>query len=422
MAAPRLLMLATPSPSGVVGGQGLVVEELAEQLRARGWLVQTPENWESPQLYSGLSRGQRWASALNAWYRKVPADMRRLFSHATMPRAYYAAAAHNLRAAARQIGEARFDVLMVHVDGAPPGLCTLASGLAAKLKRSLVLVSMAGLAEELRAFGWAASRGMAFATLRGSLPPGMFRPVRPAQIERAIFASDGWRLQAVAAGLPAERGRTIYFGVPLTTPLPRPAAPGRRLLWVGRLSPEKGLHLLLRALPALRRRLPGVTVTAIAAPGSSSYRHLVESLVREAGLDGVFTMRPPVPRAALAEAYASHDALFFHSIFDDPVALVLMEAFAAGIPVASSAAAPDARLVRPEETCATYDVRRADSVVQALQTVLTNGPFRDRVTANARRLVHAEFSLEAMGRRYDAALRECLLEGGRTHPPPLPAG
>lgn len=408
MAPLRLLMLAAPSAPGVVGGQRLVVEELEVQLRARGWLVQTAEDWESPWLFSGLSRGHRWTSALNAWYRAVPVDMRRLFSRAAMPRAYYAASAHNLRAAARQIEEAHFDVLMVHVDGAPPGLCALAAELAAKLKRPLVLVSMSGLAEELRGSGWAVARGMGFAYLRGSRPPGMFRPVRPAQVGRAVFASDGWRLQAVHAGLPAERGRTICFGVPLTSPLPRPAAPGRRVLWVGRLSPEKGLHLLLHVLQALRRRLPDVTVTAIAAQGSSSYRLLVEHLVREAGLDDVVTLRPPVPRAALAEEYASHDALFFHSIFDDPVALVLMEAFAAGIPVASSAAAPNARLVRSGETCATYDVRRADSVVQALQTVLTDEPFRERVTANAQRLVHAEFSLDAMGQRYDATLRECL--------------
>jgi len=401
-------MLATPSAPGVVSGQHLAVDELEVQLRARGWQVETAEGWESQQLYSALSRGHRWMSALKAWYRAVPVDMRRLFSCATMPRAYYAASAHNLRAAARQIGEARFDVLMVHVDGAPPGLCALASELAAKLKRPLVLVSMSGLAQELRASGWAVGRGMGFAYLRGSRPPGMFRPVRPAQVGRAIFASESWRLQAVCAGLNAKSGRTIYFGVPLPPPLPRPAAPGRHVLWVGRLSPEKGLHLLLHVLRALRRRLPDVTVTAIAAQGSSSYRHLVESLVREAGLEDVVTLRPPVPRAALAQAYASHDALFFHSTFDDPVALVLMEAFAAGIPVASSAAAPNARLVRSGETCATYDDGRADSVVQALQTVLTDEPFRERVTANAQHLVHAEFSLEAMGQRYDAALRECL--------------
>ena len=33
--------------------------------------------------------------------------------------------------------------------------------------------------------------------------------------------------------------------------------------------------------------------------------------------------------------------------------------------------------------------------------ILTDGPFRERVTASARQLVEAEFSLQAMGRAYD---------------------
>jgi glycosyltransferase involved in cell wall biosynthesis len=165
--------------------------------------------------------------------------------------------------------------------------------------------------------------------------------------------------------------------------------------------------VLLRAVPGLRRRLPNVTVTAIAAQGSPGYRELIESMIRETGLEGVVDLRASVPRAALAEAYATHDVLFFHSVYEEPVALVLMEAFAAGLPVAASNAVSGARLVRPGETCATYDPRRTESVVDALQGLLTDGSFRERVTTNARRLVQSDFSLQEMGRSYDELLRAC---------------
>ena len=408
MTPPRLLMLATPPGLGVLGGGPIVVDEMAAQLRDRGWHVETAQGWQSVHLHSRLSRGQRWNSALSAWRKAVPDPMRRFLWYAAMPRAYYVAAAHNLVAAKRQVCDSEFDVLMVHVDGAPPGLCGLAAELAARKSRPLVFVSLPGLAVELRAFGWAVARRIAFARLKAALPPEMFRAIPAGRVTHAVFASESWRAQAVRAGLPPERSRTIYFGVPLPPPVPRAAAAGRRILWVGRLSPEKGLHVLLRAMPALLRRLPDVTVTAIVAQGSPDYRDLIERLLRASRLEGVVALRPPVPRAALAEAYATHDVLFFHSMFEEPVALVLMEAFAAGLPVAASKTVSVARLVRSGETCATYDARRTESVVHALHGILTDGPFRERVTANARRLVHSGFSLQAMGQSYDDLLRACM--------------
>ena len=410
IAAPRVLILAPMYPSDVVGGHPIVLPELAAGLRAHGWQVQTAEGWQNLASHSHLTGGQRWAAALKAWQRWTPDRARRFLTRLAMPRAYYAAAAHNLRAAEEQVRATDFDVLMVHADGTPPGLCSLAEELARRKSRPLVLVSMNGLADELRAAGWGSARRVARARLAAAFTPALLRPIRPPQVSQAIFASASWRAQAVRAGLPEARALTIYFGVPLPPPLPRPAELGQRVLWVGRLSREKGLHLLLRALPALRRRLPGITVTAIAAQGPASYHQFIEDLIRDLGLGSIVTLRPPVSRAALAEAYASHDVLFFHSIFDEPVALVLMEAYASGLPVASSAAS-GAPLVQDGETCLTYDPLQSETVFQALHALLTDERVRERLAANAQRLIHAEFSLEAMGRSYDAVLRGCLKVG-----------
>lgn len=401
-------MLAAPAGPGIVGGHSLVVDEIRALLEERGWRVQIAEGWESPQIHSHLSEGHAFAQALRAWFHAVPIDVRRRLSRASMPREHYAFLSRNLKAAERQIREQDFDVLVVHADGAPPGLCALAGDLAAAKRRPFVVVSMAGLAEELRASGWTTGRVLAAAYLGAGRAPGMFEPVKPAGVTRAIFASEAWRAEAVRAGFPETRAQTIYFGVPLPLPMPQPEPGGSRILWVGRMSPEKGLHLLLGALPALREHRPDATVTAIAAQGPPAYRRLIERLIRDLHLDGVVTLRGPVARAALAAEYARHDALFFHSVFDEPVALVLMEAFAAGLPVAASAASPGARLVRPDETCVVYDPGRPATLVAALDAVLTDDPRRDGLRAEAMRVIHAGFSLEAMGKSFDAALRACL--------------
>lgn len=408
-------MLAPQFGPEIVGGHPIVLAELAAQLQARGWQVVPPDGQPVESFSSYLSFGQRWALLVRAGMENLPAGLPRIVSRLMMPRAYYAALSGQLHAAERQLRTAGYEVVLVHVDGTPPGLSALAAAVGAARGRPVVLVSLYGLAEELRAPGWGLVRGLSRAYLGPAGHPLLFQPVAPAQVHTAIFASAALHDQALQAGWPPQRARTIYYGVPLPPAQPRPA-PGRRLLWVGRLAPEKGLHILLAALPALRARLPGLTVTAIAAQGTRDYRQLIERQIRDLGLTDAVTLCPPVPRADLAQAYARHDALFFHSPFAEPVALVLMEAFAAGLPAVSSAAAPGSRLVQPGVTCLTYEPRQAASLVEAVHTLLTDAPLRARLAANAERLVRAEFSLPAMGAAYDAVLRAACCCPGRRHP------
>jgi glycosyltransferase involved in cell wall biosynthesis len=111
-------------------------------------------------------------------------------------------------------------------------------------------------------------------------------------------------------------------------------------------------------------------------------------------------------REALQTAYASHDVLFFHSIFAEPVALVLMEAFAAGLPVVASQASAEAKLVRDKVTCLCYRPNDRESLAEAIVMMLTDPRLRQRLAANARQLVRQEFSLDKMGRLYDELLRQ----------------
>jgi glycogen(starch) synthase len=206
----------------------------------------------------------------------------------------------------------------------------------------------------------------------------------------------------VRAGLAAEAAHTVYFGIPVGA-RPERARAGRRLLWVGRLTPEKGLHLLLATLPRLRERMPEVTLTAVAAQGEGTYRALIERLIAEGGLGEAVTLRGPVPREELPALYASHDALFFYSINAEPVALVLMEAYANGLPVAANRAATD--LVEDGVTCVTYEAGVGESIVEAVERVLADEALRARLADQARARVEERYSLAAMGTAYDRLLR-----------------
>jgi glycosyltransferase involved in cell wall biosynthesis len=408
----RALLIGPVFPPDLVGGLQLALRGVIEQLRARGWRVDdriwdTPAvPWRNTFLVPRSAAVKRPLWLQTAWIDRAPVVVREMVSTLCMPSAHFAASSRNLQVTEALLAGARdYDVVLLCVDGAPPGMSAMVAETAARA----VFISLSGLARELRAAWWPWARALAHARLRERPHPFLFRRLAPAQAPMTIFASARWQADAERAGLP-HHARTIYFGVPISDPPPRPVPAGNRLLWIGRLSFEKGLHLLLGALPALRRRVPGASVTVIAGHGPDAYRRSIEQMIRRHGLETAVTIRGPVERAALQELYATHDVLFFHSVFEDPVALVLMEAFAAGLPVVASRAAPGAGLVRDGVTCLCFEPGAPDSLVEALATMLTDARVRERVAAEAQRLVRRQFSLTAMGHAYDRTLRE-FVEG-----------
>lgn len=341
------------------------------------------------------------------WHR-LPHNWRRGIAVCFMPRRYFANAANTLREVERVLdGIDPQSPVLLFVDGAVPGLAALVTG----RHRKTVIVSLDALAVELRAHWWRLARRVARLRLGGTCHDALYRQVAVQQVHCAVFASRHWQREATDAGLPASVSQTIYFGIPRQSPAPARRR-GRRLLWLGRLAPAKGLHLLLPCLPAIRRQVPGLSLTVYAAQGPVEYRERIMALVAQHELQGIVTFLDPVPRGALPAIYRDHDALFFYSPYPDPVALAMMEACASGLPVLSSTAAADAALVRHDETCWCYAPDDPQAIVDGAVRILTDGDLRERLARNASELLSAQFSLEAMGRSYDTLLRG-LGERGR---------
>jgi glycosyltransferase involved in cell wall biosynthesis len=413
----RALLMGPAFPPTNVGGLQLALDDLADQLRARGWRIDTsiyaapagngearrsPGTLQANALRSSLATFQRWPWYIRLWH-IVPSSIRRSLSMIFMPRHFFSNASDNLYVIEAMLADARsHDVVLLCVQGTAPGT----TALVAERHPRVVMISLDGLARELRANWWPWMRMLAHLRLGIKVHPFLFRRIAPHQIKLAVCASRQWQEEAVQAGLPETAARTIYFGIPLPEPLPRPTQAQGRLLWIGRLSPEKGLHLLLRALPSIRARVAEVSLTAIAGQGPPGYRRGILDMVRRYGLEDIVTFRPHVHRTALQQAYAEHDVLFLHSVNPEPVSLVLMEAYAAGIPVVASQARPEAKLVQDHVTCLCYQPHDTTSLVTAVVGMLTDAQLRDKLALNAQRLVRQEFSLDRMGQAYDELLRQ----------------
>ncbi len=178
---------------------------------------------------------------------------------------------------------------------------------------------------------------------------------RQAALRQGVLAADlvlaptrALRAWYLAHGYPAERITHSPLGLPPLAACPRRVrgpGEGPRLGYVGRLTPIKGLHVLLAALRQLPPR--GYTLRVFGRwhddPTWPSYRHDLERLA--AGLPVRF--EGPFPAGGIADVFAELDLLVLPSVCQENAPLVIQEAKLAGLPVLGSDVSGLAEIVTP---------------------------------------------------------------------------
>jgi glycosyltransferase involved in cell wall biosynthesis len=109
---------------------------------------------------------------------------------------------------------------------------------------------------------------------------------------------------------------------------PRPAADNRRLVCVGRLAPQKGQHLIIEAVGALRAE--GVELEVVLA-GDGPLRGALERRIAELGLGNPVRITGWISNEEVRRELVAARALLLPS-FAEGLPVVLMEALALGRP------------------------------------------------------------------------------------------
>ncbi|MCC6496020.1 MAG: glycosyltransferase [Propionibacteriaceae bacterium] len=129
---------------------------------------------------------------------------------------------------------------------------------------------------------------------------------------------------------PTARVRVVPNGTDALPEMPPvPKGRGPRLIYVGRISLEKGIGLMLDAFELVRDQVPNVELM-IVGDWRETPAKLRRRLQRAARFGGV-KLPGQIPREKLGAYYASGDAFVFASLTDTQ-ALVLHEAAHAGLP------------------------------------------------------------------------------------------
>lgn len=210
--------------------------------------------------------------------------------------------------------------------------------------------------------------------------------------------------QAIEEGIKPEKIKVIYNG--MTLPELRPAqltavkqeirrfGGGPIILNVGRLVPQKGQDLFIKAAPVIRAQIPNA-ICLIA--GDGELRDDLQSLIDREGLtEHVYLLgnRTDVP-----ELLAAADVFVLSSRYEG-LPMTLLEAMSSETPVVSTEIEGVADVIRHEQTGLLVNPENPTAIADAVIRLLNDQPLRMHLAKNAKELVEKEFSLAAMAENY----------------------
>jgi spore coat protein SA len=218
----------------------------------------------------------------------------------------------------------------------------------------------------------------------------------------------------------AERCQTLYNGVDVnsfTIDPPKKMSKindDKHLLFVGRVSPEKGVHILLQAFARVIKRYPHTHLTIVGAQGVLPFEFLVglsddsktsklasfykmnymAYLLQISSGIGRTTFVGPVPHRSIIDYFRNADVVVLPSVCNEAFGMPLVEAMATGTPVVATNSGGFPEIVSDGQTGLIVERADAPALSEAILTLLSDKDLRDSMGKAAQKRVIKNFSWE----------------------------
>jgi glycosyltransferase involved in cell wall biosynthesis len=278
-----------------------------------------------------------------------------------------------------------------------------APGLVAALGRANVVHThhMRSLPSKMAALA-ARGRRQSLAVTDHGLPGTTWHGILPRLFHMFLTVSE---YSAHELGAPRERTRVIYGGADPSRFAPDPSQSRNGVLFVGRITPHKGVDRLLQALPA-------GAVARIAGsdghdplPPERNYPHLLRQLAQNREVEFVGAVSdsdlPSLHRSAAVFVLPSVSRTCYGREIgvSELLGLSILEAMASGTPIVASAIGGVPEIVRDGETGFLVPPGDVDALRAQLAEILGDPGLARRLGANARAAVLERFTWSRVAER-----------------------
>ncbi|WP_432741260.1 glycosyltransferase family 4 protein [Methylobacter sp. G7] len=173
----------------------------------------------------------------------------------------------------------------------------------------------------------------------------------------------------------------------------------RYLLYVGRLTPIKGVHVLIEAFREIHRQMPDVRliITGSSFFGGAAKTAYEQELVKLAEpVNDAIVFTGYLPHENLKYLYSMADMIVLPSVWQDPCPLVVLEAMASGSCLVASAVGGIPEVVESGINGVLVKPADADALALAVCSTLSEPELMRRMESMARQQIVANYTWERL--------------------------
>jgi glycosyltransferase involved in cell wall biosynthesis len=238
----------------------------------------------------------------------------------------------------------------------------------------------------------------------------------PFEFTHILTHSEVLRQCYVEAGFPANHVSVIPRGLPARVIQDTPPAAAQHsaieLLFAGRLTEAKGVHLAIQTVALLNGELGAELDRSarlnIVGEGDPSYVQRLQNLVESLGLQQAVRFIGKVTQEELFDLYKHHDAVLIPSIWVEPFGRIAIEAMSQGTCVIASERGGPAEIVTHGHDGLLVPAEDPHAMGRAVVELVRDENLRDRIRHAAIATVRQRYVLDRVGDQVEAYLNAAL--------------
>ncbi len=185
----------------------------------------------------------------------------------------------------------------------------------------------------------------------------------------------------------------------------RYATPHEKIvLFVGRLTPQKGVEYLIHAVPQILRHHPEAKFVIV---GEGWLRSNLEQLARNSGHSEKIFFTGFLSERDLLEIMSSADVLVLPSIYE-PFGIVALEGLAAGIPVVASRIDGLAEVINHNKNGILVYPRNPESIAWGVNQILSDSNYARLLCTNGQKKLRKTYNWDAVAEKTERVYEDAV--------------
>ena len=236
----------------------------------------------------------------------------------------------------------------------------------------------------------------------------------PLNFPHAICVSAATREVLVEAGVSVAHARVIHTGLDTEhypngdEPRgPRPGEDNLKLLYAGRIYPEKGIDTLIQAMIKLSKDPINKQISlTLAGSGSTEYETQLQQLVEQSGLTDNVVFLGWVPAEEMPKLLKKFDALVLPSTWPEPFSRAVLEGMLSGLVVLATRTGGTPEIIKDGENGVLFTPNSPEDLALKIAQLAADPDARKHIKNAGRQTILKQFTMKKMMDEIESYLQE----------------